>query len=107
MLLLCDTFRTLEVISLFLVSVSIISERCKRYCTNNAIFCDYNIINHFYDTHNYRWKSQKPEAGYNIGSVSVIGTYMYIRDFDKFWSMGQICSAIVSMCAIGNTSWAN
>ena len=29
------------------------------------------------------------------------------RVFDKFWSMGQIGSTIVSVCAIGNTSWAN
>ena len=41
---------------LFLASVSVISERCNRYCnkcTNNVISCDYNIINYFYDTHNY------------------------------------------------------
>ena len=31
-------------------------EKKKRYCnkcTNNVISCDYNIVNRFYDTHNY------------------------------------------------------
>ena len=41
---------------LFLLSV--ISERCIQYCnkcTNacNVNFCDYNIMNRFYDTHSY------------------------------------------------------
>ena len=42
--------------SLFLVSVSVISERCNRYCnkcTNNVISCEYSIINCFYDNHNH------------------------------------------------------
>ena len=36
----------------FLVSVSVISERCNRYCnkcTNNVIYCDNNIINCLFD----------------------------------------------------------
>ena len=40
---------------LFLVSVSVIYERCNRYCkkcTNNVISCDYSIINCLCDTHN-------------------------------------------------------
>ena len=69
---------------LFLLSVSVLSERCNWYCnkcTNNVISCDYNIINCFHDTHKYRentnfWKNQKSEGGYNIGLVSVIGTYL-------------------------------
>ena len=28
------------------------------------------------------------------------------RVFDKFWSMGQTGSTMVSVCTIGNTSWA-
>ena len=33
--------------------------------------------------------------------------YTYIGVFGKFWSMGQIGSKMVSVCAIRNTSWAN
>ena len=46
--------------------------------TNNVISCDYNIINHFYDTHNRKcsFSNQKPEGRYNITLVSVIGTYL-------------------------------
>ena len=40
---------------LFLVSVSVISDRYCNKCTNNVISCDYSIINCFYDTHNYNY----------------------------------------------------
>ena len=50
----------------------------------STISCHYNIINCFFDCHNYwenghfLWKNQIPEGRYNIGLVLVIGIYIYI-----------------------------
>ena len=33
--------------------------------------------------------------------------YVQTRVFDNFWNIAQIGSKMVSVCAIGNTSWAN
>ena len=44
----------------------------------------------------------------NICTVHVcVCVYAFTRVFDKFWSMGQIGSTMVSLYAIENTSWAN
>ena len=39
-------------------------------------------------------------------SIHSIYSFHQSRVFDKFWSMGQISSTMISVCAIGNTSWA-
>ena len=59
---------------LFLVSVSVISERCNQYCTNNVIFCDYNIVNRFYDTHKYCENAHFSIRNQKMNVISIIGT---------------------------------
>ena len=45
---------------------------------------------------------------YSLVTMPCCGfSLLLARVFDKFWSMGQIGSKMVSVCAIGNTSWAN
>ena len=48
------------------------------------------------------WYIQNPILYHDI-ELSIFW-YIDIRGFDKFWSMGQIGSIMVSVCTIGNTS---
>ena len=40
-------------------------------------------------------------------AIDSVFTHLCIRVFDTLWSIGEIGSTMVSVCAIGNTSWAN
>ena len=41
------------------------------------------------------------------GSFYLMEHYQGKGTYQSFWSMGQIGSTMVSVCAIGNISWAN